>query len=158
RVDLIVYAHALSEVAAAPEAALPVAVTDERYGPAGLCLIDSEPPPEGRRHSDDRQETRRHLWPSNAKSLFGRRGRGSLVGVGGEPRKGTILVPKILEVRVRQEAALKAVLIHHPYLHQTLGAGVRQRSQKNPVHDTEDRGARADAERQHHYGDNSIAR
>jgi hypothetical protein len=81
----------------------------------------------------------------------------SPVPIGGEVREAVILLAEILEVGIRHIARV-AALEYGRDLHEAFGVGVGERAQQHTVHDAENRGARADAERESGDGDKGKAR
>ena len=144
----------------AAEAALPVAVREHHSGwPAGLLIGVRQPSADGRRDAERLERAVRHVHATHLFRLAcpGHRRRrrvpdadvlerAILFGEGEEHRRrqpeiaGHVRDPR----RARRE---------QPQRDEPLRFGIRQRTQQHAVDDAEDRGGRADADRQRQHGD-----
>ena len=146
----------LREVALRPEVLPPVPLADEDGGRGSLLVVGrAEVPPEQRPDAEDPEEAGRHVRHVRARGLEGARNRHEVVVVPGHRLETAVLIPEVVEVRVRQARgpALRGDLEDG---HDPARVGVRQRPKKDAVDDAEDGRRRADTERErddHDRGD-----
>ena len=98
-------------------------------------------------NAHDLEEVARHEGDVGARGLGEARDARDHAGVLRHRLEGVILVAEIDEVRIG-EAGIAAAMVHFPDCHQAIWLRIRQRPQQHAVHDAEDGGRRADAQRQ----------
>jgi hypothetical protein len=139
----------------AVEPALPRLVAQHRYQLLLLVLLLRENAAHQRRHAEHGKHRRRHACGGNLRGLADTRQLKAQAGESAQRRKRARVAPIDHHLGSRHWPGIGMAPVGSGHLiaerHQPFGMREGKRPQKDPVDNREDRGRRADAERQHEH-------